>query len=98
MAPITNIELCEKCSDDPGTLYNMQMVIIPEINKEIDEAKYVIFHMFKGRRTTFHDEIVYDFKNKIVENVAAKRKFYARFPELPRVKTFKETKKLFDIP
>lgn len=98
MPPFTNIELCEKCSDDPGTLANMQMFIIPEINKEIDEAKYVIFHMFKGKRTPFHGEIVYDFKNKIVENVAAKRKFYARFPELPRVKTFKETKKLFDIP
>lgn len=77
---MTNIELCHKCSNDPGTLGNMERIIIVNMLTEIEEAKMVIKAIPQDK------EIVVDFRVIIVENMKAIRVFYSRFPDIPKQK------------
>lgn len=84
------IELCSMCANECGTINNMQELIIPLMNDEIQEAKDIIWVLFKSNQSyrgaphTKEDDVVKSFKQRIIENTRAIRAFYERFPELPR--------------
>jgi len=95
----TNIELCSCCANDGGTLNNMQDLIIPILNDDIQESKDIILFLIKGGSTykgvkhNAKDDIVSMFRQKIVDNTRAIRLFYSRFPELKRTRALKFYKK-----
>jgi len=94
-----HIMLCHKCATDGGTINNMQELIVPLMNDEIQEAKDIIWVLFKsnsvhsGLQYNKEDESVKIFKKRIIDNIKAINAFYNRFPDLPRITALKRYKK-----
>lgn len=89
----SNRDLCRKCSDDGGTLNNMQTLIIPMLNDEVEEFKELICALHRYSRipgVRFADECTVKLCREIVvENLKAIREFYLRFPDIPRTYSLK---------
>lgn len=93
----SNTELCYKCANDGGTLNNMQELIIPLLNDEVEEFKEIINVLHRYSRipgVRFADEEAIKMsRDIIVRNIKAISAFYKRFPELPRAYALKWYKK-----
>jgi hypothetical protein len=86
-------ELCYKCADDGGTLNNMQELIIPMLNDEIEEFKEILRCMHTYSRlpgVRFADEESVKMSREIIiQDIKAISAFYKRFPDLPRTYALK---------